>query len=279
MDRSPSFQPAPLPCGLFVLLLLFGAVVPSNAQVIVRGSLAQEEKAAPGNTYEGTVELYNQGDTVRTVEVSFRDYLFTYEGQSQYLDPGSHDRSNAPWIDYGASTVTIPPQAETNIEYDVQVPDTMSGDAPSGALLGTYWSMLIVEPLNQNPNVEAEQGLAVQQVRRYGIQIITHIQNTGSPALEVLSTNLVSEGDRTLLRLAVKNTGTRGDRPGVRLEMYDEEGELVLEQTSSPKRVYPGTSVRHQLDLTDLAPGEYQALLVLESKSGRPTGMQFSVEL
>jgi hypothetical protein len=275
MNNSLFPWPTPLQPVLLVALLVAGMVAPSNAQVVVRGSLIQESEVAVGNTYEGTIKLYNRDRGPRTAEVSLRDYLFTHEGRSQYLDPGSHDRSSAPWIDYGASTVTIPPKEETTIEYDVRVPETTGGEAPSG----TYWSIIIVEPLNQNPNVEAEQGLAVQQVRRYGIQIATHIQDTGNPTLEVLSTDLVSKGDRTLLRLALKNTGTRSDQPSVQLEMYDEDGKLALKQTSSPKLIYPNTSVAHQFDLADLSPGKYQALVVLESERGRPTGMQFSVEL
>ncbi len=261
--------------GMLVVLVLSGVVVPSSAQVTVRGPLFQDQEVAPGDTYGGTVVLYNRGDSVRTAEVSLQDYLFNYQGQSQYLDPGSHDRSNAPWIDYGSSTVTIPPEQEATIEYDVEVPDTMKGSAPTG----TYWGMIIVEPLNQNPNAEPTQGLAVQQVRRYGIQVATHIQNTGSPGLEILSANLDSEGEQSQLHVDVKNTGTRSDRPSARLELYDESGELAMEQSSSPKRIYPSTSVRYRLDLSDLSPGEYQALLVLESESGRSIGRQFSVKL
>ncbi|MCS4201835.1 hypothetical protein [Salinibacter ruber] len=260
---------------MLVALLLSGVVASSSAQVTVRGPLSQEQEVAPGDTYEGTIVLYNQGDSVRTAEVSLQDYLFNYQGQSQYLDPGSHDRSNAPWIDYGSSTVTIPPEQEANVEYEIQVPDTTSGGAPTG----TYWGMMIVEPLNQNPNAEPTQGIAVQQVRRYGIQVVTHIQDTGNPSLEILSANLTSEEEQPQLHVDVKNMGTRSDRPSARLELYDESGELAMEQSSSPKRIYPNTSVRYRLDLSDLSPGEYQALLVLESESGRSIGRQFSVNL
>lgn len=258
-----------------VVLFLLGGAAPSNGQVIVRSSLSQEESATPGDTYQRAIELYNQGDRVRTAEVSIRDYLFNHEGESQYTEPGSHERSNAPWVDYGSSTVTIPPGEETQIDYDVQVPDTIEGEAPSG----TYWSIIIVEPLDQNPDADPQDGVAVQQVRRYGIQVVTHIGDTGSPNVEVLSRDIVSQDDRTLFRLALENTGTRSARAGVRLEMYDETGELAVEQSSSPKRIYPNTSVSHQLDLSELSSGEYQALLVLQSDSGTPTGMQFSIEL
>lgn len=276
MSDSPPLWPAPLRCGLLIALVVSQVVAPSDAQVVIRSSLIQENAVAVGGTHEGTIQLYNQGDSSRTAEVSLRDYLFTHRGSSQYLEPGSHDRSNAPWINYGASRVTIPPGEETTIRYDVQVPEPTDGETP----VGTYWSMIIVEPLDQNPNAETEQGLAVQQVRRYGIQIATHIQNTGSPDLEILNTDLVSEEDQTQLRLSLENTGTRSDSPGIRLEMYnDENGELVLERTSSPKLIYPSTSVAHRFDLAGLSSGEYQALIVIESESGRPTGVQLSIEL
>ena len=143
----------------------------STAQVVVRSALAQSEEASPGTTYEGTIELFNQGDTSRTAEGSLRDYTFSYDGTTSYEDPGSHKRSNAPWIDYGGSRVDVPPGEEVEVTYQVDVPSSVNGEAPAG----TYWSMVLVEPLNQ-PSVSADGGIAVQQVRRYGIQVATQIR-------------------------------------------------------------------------------------------------------
>jgi hypothetical protein len=259
---------------LGTLLFLSGAPAPSAAQVIVRGALAYETTAAPGSTYANTIVLYNEGDSSRTAAVSLRDYTFSADGTTRYDDPGTLARSNAPWIDYGGSTVTLPPEQEVEVTYQVDVPAQMDGEPPTG----TYWSMLLVEPLNQ-PQGAAAQGIAVQQVRRYGIQVATHIRETGTPELSLLSTDLQRATGGAVLSLSVENAGTRGVRPAARVELYDASGALVLQQEASRKRIYPGTSVRYRLDLAEAEAGTYQALLVVRADAGRPIGRQFTVEL
>ena len=259
---------------LGTLLFLSGVPAPSAAQVIVRGALAYETTAAPGSTYANTIVLYNEGDSSRTAAVSLRDYTFSADGTTRYDDPGTLARSNAPWIDYGGSTVTLPPEQEVEVTYQVDVPAQVDGEPPTG----TYWSMLLVEPLNQ-PQGAAAQGIAVQQVRRYGIQVATHIRETGTPELSLLSTDLQRATGGAVLSLSVENAGTRGVRPAARVELYDASGALVLQQEASRKRIYPGTSVRYRLDLAEAEAGTYQALLVVRADAGRPIGRQFTVEL
>jgi hypothetical protein len=277
LDRMPaSFALRRLPwcAALAAALLLSSVPTPSAAQVIVRSDLAYETTAAPSSTYANTIVLYNEGDSSRTAEVSLRDYTFSANGTTRYDDPGTLARSNAPWVDYGSSTVTLPPEQEVEVTYQVDVPAQVDDGPPSG----TYWSMILVEPLNQ-PQGGANQGIAVQQVRRYGIQVATHIRETGTPDLSLLSTDLQEATAGVVLSLAVENGGTRGARPAARVELYDASGALVLKQSTSRKRIYPGTSVRYRLDLAGADAGTYQALLVVEADAGRPIGRQFTVEL
>ena len=275
--RFPGMSLSSLPllrAGVLAMVLMVGGAAQGTAQVLVRSSLSQDDEVSPGTTYERAIELYNSDDSTRTAEVSLRDYTFTYEGTTNYAEPGTLERSNAPWINYGGSTVTLPPGEEVELTYQVDVPETVDGEPPSG----TYWSMLLIEPLNQQ-TASADQGLAVQQVRRYGIQVATHIGSTGTPEVEILSTDLRRQEDQTALTLAVQNTGTRSARPSAQLELYDEAGTLVTKEQTSPKRVYPGTSARYQIDLSDVSSGTYQALLVLQMEEADPIGRQFTVNL
>ncbi len=268
------FSPLSLRTGVLAMFLIVAGTVQGTAQVLVRSSLSQDDEVSPGATYERAIELYNSDDSTRAAEVSLRDYTFTYEGTTNYADPGTLTRSNAPWINYGGSTITLPPEEEVELTYQVDVPETIGGEPP----VGTYWSMLLIEPLGQQ-TVSADQGLAVQQVRRYGIQVATHISGTGAPEVEILSTDLKRQEGQTALTVAAENMGTRSARPSAQLELYDEAGELVVEEQTSPKRVYPGTSAQFQMDLSGVSPGTYQGLLVLQMEETDPIGRQFTVDL
>ena len=261
--------------GLLVGGLLLAGPDESAAQVLVRSSLSMDEEVTPGSTYQGSIELYNEDDTLRSAELSLRDYLFTGDGETQYADPGSHERSNASWIDYESSVVTVPPGEETEVQYEVQVPETVDG----ADLSGTYWSMLMVRPLDQAGGPSPDQGVAVRQIRRYGIQVATHIQNTGRPAMEITSTEVTGEGGETALEVGLENTGARMASTSLRLELYDDAGELVREEEASSRRLYPGTSAQYRLPLADVDSGRYEALLILNPEPGDARGVQYTIEL
>ncbi len=262
--------------GLIACVALLGGFVhDSRAQVMVRSSLSMDTEATPGETYQGTIELYNQDDTLRSAEVSLRDYLFTDEGSTQYADPGSHERSNAPWIEFGSSVVTIPPNEETEVQYEVQVPETVEGEAP----VGTYWSMLMVRPLGQGTGPSPDQGVAVRQIRRYGIQVATHMQGSSGPTLEVQSAGVADEEGQPTLNVSLENTGARMASVSVLLELYDEAGSLAREEETSSRRLYPGTSVQYQVPLGEVESGQYEALLVLQPDPGQARGVQYTIEL
>lgn len=260
--------------GLVAALLLLCVPADGTAQVLVRSSLSMDEEASPGGTYQGTIELYNEDDTLRSAEVSLRDYLFTGEGETEYADPGSHERSNAEWVDYESSVVSVPPQEEAEVQFEVQVPEDIDGAEPTG----TYWSMLMVRPLGQGTGPSPDQGVAVRQIRRYGIQVATHLPG-GEPTLEVQSTEVTEEGDESTLEVGLENTGTRMANTRLRLELYDDAGELVRDEEASSRRLYPGTSAQYQLPLSGVEAGDYEALLILNPDPGETRGVQYTLEL
>lgn len=259
-------------------------VPPSAAQIAVRGALAQDHDVAPGETYQETIEIENTTDEPVEARLKLRDYHFTHRGKNEFAKPGAFARSNAPWVEVPRSVVTIPAHQTEVVEYQVTVPTEAGGSPPEG----TYWSIVLIEPIlpgsarsTLSSSVDGPQ-VGVRQVTRYGVQIATHVQASGAsvaPNMEVVQADLIQPDSTAQLVVDMENTGTEMARPNLKLEAYDQRGQVALRDAASPKRVYPGTSVRYRLPLSELKSGQYEALVLVDTGGEQVAGFQYSLNL
>ena len=131
---------------MFLLRLVMTAALAAmsieiHAGVSVVGSLSQERSVQAGETYRGVIAIRNSGSEPAEVKVYQTDYAFSADGRNEYGAPGRLPRSNAKWLHLGQEQLTIAPGTVANALYEVQVPS-------DPALKGTYWSMVVVEPVS-----------------------------------------------------------------------------------------------------------------------------------
>ncbi len=234
----------------------------AGAQVSVLSETVQEQAAAPGETYTGTVRVLNPSRVPQSVRVYQADYRFYADGTTHFDPAGSTARSNARWVAPGAGQVPLPPGGETTVTYTVTVP---AGDS----VTGTYWSAVMVEgvPLGGGapggPDGRAQVGVGA--VLRYAVQVATHVRG-GSRRVRftVPAVRAAPDGGRTL-DLTVENVGERGYRPSLWVEVYDAEGALRARRQQDRGLLYPGTSVRQQFALGALPAGTYKVVLFADT--------------
>lgn len=248
---------------IFFFLFFFSVANFCFSGVSVIGGLSREKAVMPGERFEGIIFLKNKGEGPAEVKVYQTDYLFFADGRNIYGEPGGIPRSNAKWISLSPTRTTIPPNQTSSVHYTVQIPENPD-------LKGTYWSMVMVEPMaGVSPEgIEGEKGkikLGLQTIVRYGIQIVTDIGDTGIRKIRFLDRKLISEDGKRLLQVDIENTGERWLSPLVWVEIYNEQGQSIGRFESGKFRIYPGCSVRHKFDLTNVPKGKYKALLVADN--------------
>jgi len=267
--------------GLILMALIIIMLISSStieASISVTEGLSREFTLNPGETINAKITIKNSGEEPREVKVYLRDYFYTSEGKTSYSQPGSRIRSNADWLQLNPEQeIIIPPRGETDVHYTIQVPDD--------DLKGTYWCMLMIEPKDGLELFEdPEKGLLIQtgirQISRYGIQIRTHIGDTGTEELSIIDRRLVQdqEGEK-YLELDLKNVGERWFATESRLEFYDQEGFLKRKLEGPSARLYPGTSLRRRFNITDIEPGSYEVLVVFESERDKVWGALYTLTL
>lgn len=272
--------------GLLLIAVPLLVPVPGVAQdVQVTSPFIQQATLAPGETTTGSIEVENVTRESQRVRIYQRDYHFSHDGRRRYDEPGTRPRSNAEWTSVTPNVLVLEPEQTATVSYTVSVPSAPAVDSLSPPLRGTYWSAILVEPVPSDDEAvasisEDEAQVGIRQTFRFAVQVVTHIGETGKPKVDIPEASLVeaTRGPRHL-HVALKNTGTRGIRPDVRLEVYDEEGALAGEFEGESYIMYPSTSVRQRFPVGELGEGPYTALLVVDAGDGHVFGTQITLEL
>lgn len=267
-------------CAIIIVVGLFislGAGAAGAGSVSVIGGLTREATLQPGGRTEGRIVLRNNSDEPQEVKVYQTDYLFWADGRNEYGEPGGVPRSNARWIVHTPQQLMVPPQSTESVHYTIQAPAQED-------LRGTYWSILMVEPiaaemLEPSQPEEGRVTIGIRTVMRYAIQMVTHIGDTGTRELKFADKQLIAEGEQRTLRLDLENTGERWLIPQVWAELYDEQGASLGRFEGGRVRIYPGCSVRYQIDLSEVPPGKYRALIVADNGDEYVFGAQYDLEL
>jgi hypothetical protein len=262
---------------LFVLCTVLAASGIALAGITIEDGLTEEMTLQPGVKAEGKITIRNDSDSPQQVRAYQTDYIFRANGSNEYGDPGSAARSNAGWIAFAPKQFTVPAHDRYSIYYAVQAPNDKK-------LSGTYWSMLMIEPADDNGSrpVETEKGkfaLGLQTVMRYGIQIVTHVGTDAKAELRIADRKVIAGDKSQTFRLDIENVGERWARPVLHADIYDGQGAYLGRFEGSRSRIYPGCSVRQEIGLGKLPAGNYNALIILDDGDESAWGAQYEIEI
>jgi hypothetical protein len=260
---------------LFILLIPYFA----EAGVSIVGELTREKSSKIGEAYSGIIFVRNTSETPQGVKIYQTDYLFFQDGNNIYGEPGKDPRSNAKWITFTPNFLTIPPKEKAEIQYTIKIPEDKT-------LMGTYWSMFMVEgvansPLESEvvPPTKDEIKASVKTLLRYGIQMITNIGDTGVRKLKFMEIKVMTEKDKVDLQIGIENIGERGSRPSLYTELYDDKGNYIGKFSGGQLRIYPGTSAKFSVDMSQVPKGKYKAMIIVDCGGDDLFGMPYDLVL
>lgn len=267
-----------LRCRLPLFLVLLASLSwPATAGLVLVGETVHRSKGAPGGAVTGTITVLNRGTEPAQVRLYQTDYRFQAAEGSEFPDPGSLPRSNARWLTLDRNQLSIAPGGTAEVNYRGTVP-------ADGALVGTYWSLIMVEQTEQiqAPSKAAAPGerqAAIRTVVRHAVQVALDLGTPTAPALEVRKRSIDSDSRGKMFLLDVENTGRWMVRPEVDLELFDAGGVAVAKVSGARVRLYPNCSFRYRFDLAGVSAGKYTALVVLDTGDDNPSAAQYTLEV
>ncbi|SDW77724.1 hypothetical protein [Thiocapsa roseopersicina] len=263
-----------------VALILFGVSSAGllHAGIIFEGSMTQEQTAQPGERYRGTFVLRNTDASPAEAKLFQTDYTFAADGTNQFGERGKSQRSNANWITLSRELVSIPANGIERIDYEVTVPK-----GQGAGFSGTYWSLIMVEPIEKTSKESAQErpegSAQINQITRYGVQVVTHIGKGGAVGLNFTNPQIIKKEGKRLFAIDVENSGQRWLIPSLSLELYSETGSAVGKFQGPATRLYPGTSARFELDLGQVLNGKYLGLVVADGTGDNLFGANVELEI
>jgi len=265
--------------GFFLACLLLAGVcgrLSASVNLNVDGTLTRSFTIDPGGKTRGEIVVQNDGDEESEVKVFLQDYLHYADGRALIQKTGTVGRSNASWITLTPNQAVIPAKGSMTINFTLSVP-------PDPKLKGTYWSLLMIEPVPKSlltpGKPENDVNIQVVTVIRLAVQMISTVGKSGDAKLRFQSRSLAREQGRRLLTLDLENMGDRLLTPHVWTELYNKKGQSSGKIDGSRHRIYPGCSARFVLDLSKLAPGGYKAVVVADNGDDNVFGANYTLEL
>ena len=240
--------------------------------VAVLNGLAHEFSVTPGSIYRGSIELQNASDGAQVVTIYQTDMATLFTGETFYTDSLENNRSNMSWVKLSYLNTTIESKEIRSIEFEIIVPK-------SDSLIGTYWSVIMVEPRDPIHIQKDKSGALIQSKVRYAIQIICNIGETGTTDLKFINISQKKYNDKHYLEVDIENTGQILIKPTLNLELFNEVGNGLPIIKSEKQRIFPRSSKRYVLDIMNIKPGVYQGILIVDCATDDLFGVNITLHL
>jgi hypothetical protein len=249
------------------------------AEVIVVGSLAHEKTVSLGETYSGQFVLRNTDSTDVDIKIYQTDYRFYANGENYYDKSGTQKRSNANWIRFSPQIFAMQGNTKRIIQYTVSVPHMGTTNRTSSPLLGSFWSLIMVEAIPADIIQKDRTRLELSTIMRYGVQIITNIGSSATKNMKFNNSKLLKENSNLVLQFDIENNGEQLLKPDVWVKIFNNKGEPVGNFAADAKRTFPKTSVRYNIKLKNITDGKYKALIIADCGEADLFGHQITLNI
>ena len=255
------------------LLVLLVFTPSAMAAVMLTGGYTHNYNLVAGGQVRGAILLKNMGRAPAEIKIYLEDIQNSRRS----------GRSNRGWVRLSTNRLIIPAGASKKVTYII--------NSPRGNLRGSYWSALIVEPLNKG-SLESEQKqrnnnnkkikVSINQVIRHAIRLVTEFP--GGKANVAFSAPKMGRDPKTKKRvfsLVARNTGTSSLGKGVRswIDVYNNKGILVGKFNGETKSLFPTMSKRYTVDISRLRKGQYKGLFAIAPQNGKMFGANVNIKV
>ena len=243
----------------YLLILSLFIFQSSFSNVIILNGLTHTHKSNSGGTVTGIIKLKNTKDNEQRVIIYFND-LFQKCGEETVLTgKESHDKSIGKWISTEVNEYVLQGKEEYELLYTINVPEDES-------LIGSYYGVLMVEIEEPIKEDDLDYSVKLKSKVRYGIQIITDIQEKSSPELDFYNIEIKKneKEEPSTIIVEAQNLGIFYVEPTIILEVFNEDGEQAKKVEVKFKKIYPKSCKLFQLDISDLPKGNYSGVIVAD---------------
>lgn len=246
----------------------------AKAGIVVINGLTHSYQVDKGQVYKGTIEIENTSTKPQNVKLYLQDLSYQSDGSIFYTEPLTNQRTNSSWIKLNTNLITLKGKEKTEVLYEIIVPNSVSDP-------GTYWSVIIVEPVDDIKPSDNKPGVNITSVVRYAIQIITDYDTEkAKPELKFEGVKIEKDEERRILKIAIANIGNLYSRPTATVEIYDRKnGQKMGAFSSQTMGLLPNTSKTFYIDISKILPNKYNAVLFATDEDENAFALNVELEV
>lgn len=256
---------------LLIFILQFSFL---KASIVVLNGLSHTYKVENGKVYKGKIEIENTGSQPQNVKLFLQDFSYKSDGTISYSAPHTNGRTNIDWIKFNTNLVTLKGKQKTEIYYEITIPHTISEP-------GSYWSVIMVEPVEEIKPSETKQGVSITSIIRYAIQVITDFDSDkAKPDLKFESVKIEKEEGVKLAKINIANNGNLYCKPSATLEIYNRKnGDKIGTFSSLEMGLLPHTSKSFPIDISKVPPDKYNAVIIATDENENAFALNVELEV
>ncbi|WP_426478138.1 WxL protein host-binding domain-containing protein [Chryseobacterium sp. CBSDS_008] len=256
---------------LITLILQFSFL---HAGIVILNGLTHSYKIENGKVYKGKVAIENTSSNPQSVKLFLQDYTYHADGTINYTALRTNSRSNGDWIKLNTNLVTLKGKEKTEIFYEITVPNQAMDP-------GSYWSIIIVEPVEEIKPSDKKPGVSITSVIRYAIQVITDFETERArPDLKFESVKVEKQEGKQTAKIAIANNGNLYCKPTAVIEIYNRKtGEKVGTYSSLTMGLLPNTSKTFFIDISKVPPDKYRAAIIATDEEENAFALNVELEV
>lgn len=258
---------------LFLIIFLFSVCI-LQANIVILNGLSHNHKVENGQVYKGKISIENIGNQPQSVKLFLQDFTYQSDGSIHYTTPNTNIKTNTNWIKLNTNLISLKAKEKTEIFYEITVPKQITDS-------GSYWSVVIVEPVENIKPSNEKQGINITSVVRYAIQIITDIDSEkAKPDLKFEGVKIEKEEGKQILKIAIANKGNLYCKPTATIEIYNKKsGEKLGTFSSLTMGLLPQTSKSFHIDISKMPPNKYNAVLIATDEDENAFALNVELEV
>lgn len=259
---------------IFFFISLIVPFVFLQASIVVLNGLTHHYKVENGKVYKGKIALENTDSKPQNVKIFLQDFTYQADGTINYTAPHTNEKTNTDWIKLNTNFITLKAKEKTEVYYEITIPDQL-------AKAGSYWSVIIVEPVEDIKPSDSKQGVNITSIIRYAIQVITDYDSEKvKPDLKFESVKIDKEEGKQVVKIAIANKGDIYTKPTVSIEIYNRKtGQKVGTFSSQAMGLLPQTSKSYHINLNKIPPDQYNAVIIATDEDENAFALNVELEI
>lgn len=244
-----------------VLIIALIASFASNAlaTVTIINGLTHVYNGNSGDVIEGEIVLINGTNMEQRVRFMINEAIFYCNENRIFTEKNPHAQSSSEWVENGVSERLLLPNERYVHRFKIKIPADKS-------LKGSFWSVMMVYVENPIKEEMLNNSIGLNTKIRYAVGLLTNVNGFDQPNLDFEQVQFDEKSGRKALGVKMRNDGAFIEGVRLSLEVYDANGKKVKVLETDRNLVFPGVCKDYIIDISDLPEGQYQCLLLAETR-------------